>query len=116
MISESWVPCACQNVTWRCGCGSLAEASLEETVAHFTAALLVYCKSVTEQSVALMEQECRDISAFFSRYCKPDKVGRQARACLRRLSSPDSHAAQVWVHIQSSCQQSALQHCGISYL
>ena len=52
----------------------LTDACLDETVIYFTAALLVYCKNVTEKTIELMEQECKDISAFFGRYCKPDKV------------------------------------------
>ena len=55
-------------------CCRLTEACLEETVAHYTAAMLVYCKSITEKTLAIMEQDSKDISAFFSRLCKPDKV------------------------------------------
>ena len=56
------------------GRGRLTEACLEETVVHYTAAMLVYCRSVNEQTLGLMEQECKDIAAFFTRLVKPEKV------------------------------------------
>lgn len=54
---------------------SFTELVLEEAVAFYAAAMLVYCKSISDQTVAIMEQDRQDIITFFDKLCKPDRVG-----------------------------------------
>ena len=53
---------------------------LEETVAHCAAAMLTFIKAITEEVVATMQKDVTMLQAFFSKYLKQDKVGRQGRA------------------------------------
>ena len=57
----------------------LAEALLEECVAHFVAAVVSFLRSVTEDEVAAIRRDYDRLRQFFARYTKADKVGRKLR-------------------------------------
>jgi len=52
----------------------LTEACLEESVAHLAAAILANVKAITEDSVARMDSDAQDISRFYGRFQKPERV------------------------------------------
>ena len=52
----------------------LAEAVLEETVAHMVAAVLANIKAITDESVARMDADVADVSRFFGRFLKAERV------------------------------------------
>ena len=54
----------------------LAEALLEEAVAHYIAALLCGLRAVTEAEVAGLRRDAAALRAFFEKHTKADKVGR----------------------------------------
>ena len=47
---------------------------MEETVAHLAAAALVNTRAISAQSLARMEFDAQDVSAFFSKLQKPERV------------------------------------------
>lgn len=53
----------------------LAEALLEECVAHYVGAVLCFLRGVTEEEVAALARDDARIRAFFTQHVKPDKVG-----------------------------------------
>lgn len=52
----------------------LSDACLEETIAHLVAAVLVNTRSISDESVARMDYDAQDVSAFFSKFQKPERV------------------------------------------
>lgn len=52
----------------------LAVACLEETMAHFIAALLTYSKSITDAFLKQIERDYAQICEFFEKYCIKEKV------------------------------------------
>jgi exocyst complex component 3 len=68
----------------------LAVACLEETVAHFIAALLTYTKTVTDAFLKRLERDYDDICEFFEKHCIKEKVLRPLpalRATRHTISS-----------------------------
>jgi hypothetical protein len=59
----------------------LAVACLEETIAHFIAALLTYTKSITDAFLKQVERDREQICDFFDRHCIREKV-RHSWLCL----------------------------------
>ncbi len=55
----------------------MTEACLEESVAHLAAAILANVKAITEDSVARMDADAQDISRFYGRFQKPERVRRR---------------------------------------
>ena len=53
----------------------LAEALLDECVAHYVAAVLSFLRGVSEEDVAALRRDDAKIRQFFARYTKPEKVG-----------------------------------------
>lgn len=49
-------------------------ACLEETAAHYCAALLTYAKSITDAFLARTQADHDAITDFFERYCIKEKV------------------------------------------
>ncbi|KAI3425101.1 hypothetical protein D9Q98_008479 [Chlorella vulgaris] len=60
----------------------LAEALLEECMAHFVAALLSFLKGVTEDDVAAIRRDDARIRQFFARFTKPEKVARECQPLI----------------------------------
>ncbi|KAK9812960.1 hypothetical protein WJX72_006516 [[Myrmecia] bisecta] len=70
----------------------LAEACLDECVAWFTAAIVTYTKTITDAILECMQKDEDSIVAFFSKFCKPDKVVTISRPLgdLKDLAASDS--------------------------
>ena len=51
-------------------------ACLEETLAHFCAALLTYAKSITDAFLTRTQADYDAICEFFERFCIKEKVCR----------------------------------------
>ncbi|KAL4437795.1 hypothetical protein ABPG77_005707 [Micractinium sp. CCAP 211/92] len=70
----------------------LAEALLEECVAHYVGAVLCFLRGVTEEEVAALARDDARIRAFFARHVRPDKVSRECQPLgeLREFLSGDS--------------------------
>ena len=58
----------------------LAEALLEECIAHLVAALVSFLRSVTEADVVAIRRDDAKVRTLFARHTKPDKVGRSGAA------------------------------------
>ncbi|KAI7841448.1 hypothetical protein COHA_004843 [Chlorella ohadii] len=58
----------------------LAEGLLEESVAHYVAAMLCNLRGVTEADVAASRRDDARIRQFFAAYTKPEKVARECQA------------------------------------
>ena len=70
----------------------LCEMALEETVAHFTAAVLTFTRAITEEGVARLQTDHDQLVAFFGQQCKADKVARLAGPLqeLKHVAAADS--------------------------
>ncbi|PSC69331.1 exocyst complex component Sec6 [Micractinium conductrix] len=75
----------------------LAEALLEETVAHYVAGVLCFLRGVSEEDLAALQRDDARIRAFFTKYTKMDKVVRECQplAELREFLGGDSVEAFV---------------------
>lgn len=73
-------------------CRRLAEALLEECVAHYVGAVLCFLRGVTEGEVAALARDDARIRAFFAAHVKPEKVARECQPLgeLREFLSADS--------------------------
>ena len=56
---------------WAC---RLAEECLDETVAHYTAALVTYVKAIDDSALERMMADQRDLTSLFAACCSGDKV------------------------------------------
>ena len=66
--------------------------ALEETVAHFMAAVLTFTKSITEEGVQRLQADRDDLVTFFSQHCKADKAVKLAAPLqdLKNFAAADS--------------------------
>ena len=70
----------------------LCEMALEETVAHFMAAVLTFSRAITEEGVQTLQADRDQLVAFFQQHCKPDKVVKLAAPLqdLKDVAAADS--------------------------
>ena len=59
---------------------SVAEALLEECVAYYIAALITNVRGVSEQEIACIRNDSKQLAGFFARFTKPDKVRALGRS------------------------------------
>ena len=66
--------------------------ALEETVAHFMAAVLTFTRAITEEGVQALQSDRDQVVAFFSQHCKADKVVKLAAGLqdLKDVAAADS--------------------------
>lgn len=71
---------------------SFCEMTLEETVAHFMAAVLTFTRAITEEGVITLQTDHDQLVAFFQQHCKPDKVLKLAAPLqnLKDVAAADS--------------------------
>ena len=85
----------CHN-SWWCGV-RLCEMALEESVAHFMAAVLTFTRAITEEGVQSLQADRDQLVAFFSQHCKPDRAVKLAAPLqdLKDVAAADSVDAFV---------------------
>ncbi|BDA50552.1 Exocyst complex component 3 [Coccomyxa sp. Obi] len=85
----------------------LAVACLEETLAHFIAALLTYTKSITDAFLKQLQRDYDLICDFFEKHCIKEKVTKVCQPLddLRDVASSDS--VDTFVLSYTSLLQSA---------
>ena len=66
--------------------------ALEETVAHFMAALLTFTRAITEEGAQRLQADRDQLVAFFQQHCKPDRVVKLAAPLqdLKDVAAADS--------------------------
>lgn len=66
---------------------------LEETVAHYIAALLTYTKAITEPFLKRMEADYQHLSDFFEKNCAKERVRHPPRLFCPAVSADSSAVA-----------------------
>lgn len=71
--------------------------ALEESVAHFMAAVLTFTRAITEEGVQSLQADRDQLVAFFSQHCKPDRAVKLAAPLqdLKDVAAADSVDAFV---------------------
>ena len=79
----------CLQAFWHC---RLCEATLEETVSHFMAAVLTQTRAITEQGVQTLQTDYDQLVQAFQQKCKPERVVKLAAPlqCLKDVAAADS--------------------------
>ena len=93
----------------------LCEMTVEETVAHYMAAVLTFTRAITEEGVTTLQTDHDQVVAFFQQHCKADKVIKLAAPLqhLKDVAAADSVDTFVLTYttlLQVCCLLTCPQH------
>eukprot|EP00887_Chlorella_sp_A99_P000004 scaffold16.g4.t1 len=85
----------------------VAEALLEETVAHYMAALLSFLRGVSDDDLGRVRRDDARLREFFARFTKPEKVARECQVLTDISEFLASDSVEAFVLSYSTLLQSS---------